>query len=59
MVSQYDSQRIMVFLRDKHRQKTHDGRTPNCACHESAIATSARWSPKQSMQNINPGVHEQ
>ena len=33
--------------------------SPKLVTPEVAVATSARWSPKQSVQNINPGVQEQ
>ena len=33
--------------------------SPKLVTPEVTIATSARWSPKQSVQNINPGVQEQ
>ena len=33
--------------------------SPKLVTPEVAVATSVRWSPKQSVQNINPGVQEQ
>ena len=48
----------MFFKTDDQLKFEYDD-SPKLVTPELTIATSARWSTKQSVQNINPGVHEQ
>ena len=50
---------MTMFFKTEGRLKFDYDDSPELDTPEVTVATSARWSPKQSVQNINPGVEEQ
>ena len=59
MGAQCKSDSMTMFFKTEGGLKFDYDDSPKLVTSEDAVATSARWSPKQSVQNINPGVQEQ
>ena len=57
--AQCESDSMTMFFETEGGQKFDYDDSPKLVTPEVAVATSARWSPKQSVQTINPGVQEQ
>ena len=59
MGAQCESDSMTMFFKTECGLKFDYDDSPKLDTSEDVVATSARWSPKQSVQNINPGVQEQ
>ena len=57
--AQCESDSMTMFFKTEGGLKFDYDDSPKWVTPEDAVATSARWFPKQSVQNINPGVQEQ
>ena len=57
--AQCESDSVTMFFKTEGGLQFDYDNSPKLVTPELTIATSAQWSPKQSVQNINPGVQEQ